>query len=65
MANGWTPERKERQSELIRRWQPWKQSTGPRTEAGKARCASNSLKHGCRSADILALRNLLRELGPP
>jgi len=37
----WTPEERQRQSELIRQWQPWKQSTGPRTVAGKAVCAQN------------------------
>jgi len=29
--------------------QPWKKSTGPRTDAGKIRCTSNALKHGHRS----------------
>lgn len=41
MANGWTPERRARQAELIRTWRPWEQSTGPRSEAGKARAARN------------------------
>ena len=36
MANGWTPERRARQAELIRQWRPWEKSTGPKTEAGKA-----------------------------
>jgi hypothetical protein len=46
MANGWTKERRARQSELIRGWKPWEQSTGPRTEKGKALVANNALKHG-------------------
>ena len=37
MANGWTPERRARQAELIRNWKPWERSTGPRTTDGKAR----------------------------
>ena len=35
MANGWTPERKARQSQLIQSWQPWNKSTGARTPEGK------------------------------
>jgi hypothetical protein len=44
--NGWTPERRARQSALIARWQPWRRATGPRTETGKARSSANSFKHG-------------------
>ena len=36
MANGWTPERKARQAELIRNWKPWERSTGPRTAVVRA-----------------------------
>lgn len=31
----WTDEARLRQSELVRGWKPWTQSTGPRTEEGK------------------------------
>ena len=31
---------------LIRTWRPWEQSTGPKTEAGKARAAHNAFKGG-------------------
>ena len=55
MANGWTTERRQRQAELIREWQPWKHSTGPRTAQGKARVARNAYKG--------AVRARLRELG--
>ena len=53
--NGWNSERKARQAALIRHWRPWEQSTGPKTEAGKARAARNAFKGGWRER--------LRELG--
>lgn len=46
MAHGWTPERKKKQAELIRLWQPWKQSTGAKTLEGKAKSAQNAFKGG-------------------
>ncbi|MXS84169.1 hypothetical protein ABD07_13870 [Nitrosomonas oligotropha] len=42
----WTPEERLRQAELIRNWQPWKQSTGAKTPTGKARSSQNAYKHG-------------------
>ena len=48
MANGWTPERRARQAELIRQWQPWKQSSGPKSPEGKAVAARNAWKGGVR-----------------
>jgi len=39
--NGWTPERRAKQREAIRRWKPWEKSTGPRTPLGKAESARN------------------------
>ena len=42
--NGWTPERRARQAELIRTWKPWEKSTGARTEAGKAKVSQNGWK---------------------
>lgn len=51
MANGWTPERRARQAQLIRNWKPWEKSTGPRTDEGKVKASSNSLKHGGRSME--------------
>jgi len=55
----WTVERRARQAALIRGWQPWRRSTGPRTETGKERSATNALKHGFRSrANILQLQRV-------
>jgi len=53
MSN-WTPERRARQAELIKRWKPWERSTGPRTAEGKEISARNAYKGGHRA--------LLREL---
>ena len=36
MATTWTPERKAKQSQAIRQWQPWLKSTGAKTAEGKA-----------------------------
>lgn len=62
MANGWTQERRERQALLIRGWQPWAQSTGPRSVEGRSRAAQNSFKHGARSAEAVELRRELNKL---
>ena len=58
MSNGWTPERRARQAEAIRRWQPWTRSTGPRTAPGKARAAAN----GLMNPQHPGMRSILREL---
>jgi hypothetical protein len=46
MANGWTPERRARQAKIIQQWRPWEKSTGPRTDAGKAKVSWNAYKGG-------------------
>lgn len=56
--NGWTLERRQRQAGLIRTWQPWKHSTGPKSEVGKAKVARNAFKGGWRPQ----LRELARAL---
>lgn len=48
MTNGWTPERRARQAELIRQWQPWAKSTGPTSEEGKVVASRNAYKGGFR-----------------
>lgn len=58
MSARWTPERRARQAELIRMWRPWEKSTGPRSEAGKAKTSRNAYKGGER----VQLRNLRRVL---
>ena len=49
MANGWTPERKAKQSELIQSWKPWEKSTGAKTIEGKAISSRNAYKGGSLS----------------
>jgi hypothetical protein len=61
MANGWTPERRARQAELIRAWRPWSQSTGPKTAEGKAQAARNAFKGGHRPA-ARAMARVVSEL---
>ena len=60
MANGWTKERRQRQSELIQTWQPWTNSTGPRSAEGKAKSSQNAFKGGIRPLFRL-LDGLLRK----
>ncbi len=45
-ANGWTPERRQKQAELIQNWKPWERSTGPKTVEGKAKSSQNAYKGG-------------------
>ena len=60
--NGWTLERRQRQSELIRRWKPWEKTTGPKTEEGKKRVSHNAYKHGMRSAEVRELERLMSDM---
>jgi hypothetical protein len=59
-ANGWTPERRVRQREMIQRWRPWKHSTGPRSTEGKAKVSRNAGKGGEREV-LRMLSRALRE----
>ena len=47
-TNGWTEERRKRQSLLIQKWKPWEKSTGPRSPEGKAKASRNAFKGGIR-----------------
>ena len=58
MANGWTPERRARQAEMINSWRPWERSTGPRTEDGKARSSKNRFQGAQRQAERALIRQL-------
>ena len=63
-ARNWTPEQRERQATLIHNWQPWLASTGPSTEEGKSRVATNANKGAVRPKLrelSLALSDLLLE----
>jgi hypothetical protein len=51
----WTEEDRKRQSELIRAYQPWKHSTGPKTAKGKYVSSKNATKHSMRSAFMASL----------
>ena len=46
MTNGWTAERRARQSLAILRWEPWAHSTGPRRRGGKALVARQCIQRG-------------------
>jgi len=52
----WTPERRARQAQAIKRWQPWAKSTGPQSAEGKAAVSLNAWKGGHRNQ----MRELVR-----
>ena len=58
LNNGWTPERRKKQSESIRNWRPWDYSTGAKTEEGKRRSARNAYRGGLWLAD----RNMQKQI---
>ena len=58
----WTPEARAAQAAKIRGWQPWMNSTGPKTVAGKERCKLNAEKHGYYGSDARRERMYLNAL---
>ena len=60
-ASGWTAERRAKQSEAIRRWRPWEQSTGPRSDEGKARAGGNAYK-GAQREQMRDMSRTLRAM---
>ena len=65
MARHWTPEERAKQAAAIKKWQPWKHSTGAKTTAGKQRSAQNATKHGrygvANQTELRLIRAYLRE----
>ncbi|TYZ53315.1 hypothetical protein C2I33_19845 [Ralstonia solanacearum] len=62
MANGWTPERRAKHAEAIKRWRPWERSTGPKSDEGKKVASQNGLKHGMRSRAWLEQQRATNDL---
>ena len=60
MATTWTPERSARQAKLIRTWQPWAKSTGPRSLEGRQRVSRNAWTGGHR-VQLRELSKLINE----
>ncbi len=54
----WTPEARQKQSELIQQVKPWKRSTGPKTRQGKRRSSQNALRTGEHTELVRTLRQI-------
>lgn len=57
----WTAEKRAEQAGVIQQRKPWEHTTGPKTQAGKARSSQNAYKHGYRGQDYAELLVLLRQ----
>lgn len=57
----WTQEDRDRQAKAVKNWKPWQESTGPKTEGGKAVSCQNALKHGVYSKNFKALNKSLKK----
>ena len=60
--HGWTEERRKRQAELIRQWQPWTKSTGAKSAAGKAIVSQNAYKGGYWKKERELIKTINAEL---
>ena len=61
MARAWTQQERDRQSQLIRNWKPWKLA-GVKSDAGKKISSKNALKHGFYTREAIAQRSAIRAL---
>lgn len=61
-SSTWTAERRAQQAALIRTWQPWKKSTGPRTPEGKSKSSRNAHKPNPIRRQLLEIAADLRRL---
>ena len=59
-ASGWSPERRQRQSQAIKEWKPWSKSTGPKSAAGKAQVSHNAYK-GAHRIKLQDLKRAINE----
>ena len=59
-TRGWTPQRRAKQAQQIKNWQPWQHSTGAKTAEGKARSSQNANKG--KGALMAQIKELRREL---
>ena len=55
-----TPEHRALRAELIRRWKPWEQSTGPKSSEGKEKAAKRGFKGATRPL-VRALARALKQ----
>jgi len=62
MANGWTPERRAKQAEMIRKWNPWEKSTGAITVNGKLISSQNSKTHGAYTKENREVQTIISNL---
>lgn len=58
----WTPEERQRQAEAIRKWKPWRHSTGPKTLAGKRKSRMNACKPVSLSREIAVFLRMQHRL---
>ncbi len=63
MARNWTPEERKKQSDKVKDWKPWQDSTGPKTPEGKETSKHNATKHGLFTEEGVAFRRTIKGLG--